>query len=155
MSVSINYRYRPDGLLPDATKLPDIPLLNLVFVRRDRRQALLASAVVDTGFDGPVYANLELAEFLEALVPLTRAALDTAGHRIDCEVFKVECHLADTERRPKMAFGQVDVYVPVQPADLTPDVLVGRTILNRLTLQLDGSSLQVRGTGATHRQRHG
>ena len=58
MSASMKYRYREDGILLDGSKLPDIPSINLLFVRRDRRRGLMASAIVDTGFDASIYSNV-------------------------------------------------------------------------------------------------
>lgn len=145
----MRYRYEDDGILPDGSKIPDIPLINLLFVRRDRGRGLAASAIVDTGFDASVYSNVELAELLEGMEPVRAASLESPGHEVQCEVFKIECHLSDEDRRPRVGLGEVEVYVPLDPADVTPDVLVGRSILNAMTIELDGSYLNLRSPSAT------
>ena len=72
------------------------------------------------------------------------SSLEAPGHKIQCEVFKIECHVSDEERKPQMRLGDVEVYVPVDPSDVTPDVLVGRSILNRMTMELNGAYLNLR-----------
>lgn len=143
MSASTRYQYKDDGILPDGSKIPDIPLINLLFVRRDRRRALTASAIVDTGFDASIYSNIELAELLEGLHPTTTRSLETPGHKIECEVFTIEGHISDEKHEPRIKLGDVEIYVPTDPADLTPDILIGRQILNRMTINLNGIYLQV------------
>ncbi len=39
----MRFRYREDRLLPNGAKLPDIPVLNLAFVRRNVGKALTDS----------------------------------------------------------------------------------------------------------------
>jgi hypothetical protein len=40
--------------------------------------------------------------------------------------------------KPVLPLGVVDAYCPVDPIDLSEDVIIGRAILNRLRLQLNG-----------------
>ena len=61
---SMNYPYREDGILPDGSRVPDIPILTLLIVRRDLGKGLVVESIVDTGFDAGIYANLNLVEFL-------------------------------------------------------------------------------------------
>jgi predicted aspartyl protease len=141
--TSTSYPYKPDGILPDGSKVPDIPFLNLLIVRRDLRKGLIGESIVDTGFDGGVYANLNLAEFLEGLRPIRTASLQAAGHAVTCEVFDIECHVADQYSKPVIPLGRVEAYCAVNPIDLSEDVIVGRAILNRLRLELNGKVAKV------------
>ena len=142
---SIRYRYKEDGILPDGSRLADIPIMNLILVRRDLGKALAGEAIADTGFDESLYANIQLVEFLEGLRSTKTTTLQALGHEVACEVFKVECHLADDNLRPALNLQEVDVYTPTDVDDLSEDVIVGRTILNRLKLHLNGKFLQVLG----------
>ena len=135
---STNYPYRDDGVLPDGSRVPDIPILTLLIVRRDLRKGLIGEAIVDTGFDAGIYANLNLAEFLEGASPRTTTSLRAAGHTVSCEIFDVECHIVDQYSMPVLSLGRVAVFCPVDPIDLTEDVIMGRAILNRLKLELNG-----------------
>ena len=103
----------------------------------------MASAIVDTGFDASIYSNAELAELLEGLNPFKTTSLEAPGHKIECEVFKIECHISDVNKKPKILLGDAEVYVPVDPSDVTPDVLVGRSILNKMTIELNGTYLNL------------
>ena len=135
---STNYPYREDGILPDGSRVPDIPILSLLIVRRDLRKGLVGETIVDTGFDAGIYANLDLVEFLEGVSPRKTTSLKTAGRSVSCEVFNVECHIVDQHSKPIFPLGTVEVFCPVDPIDLSEDVIVGRAILNRFRLELNG-----------------
>ena len=141
--TSTNFAYKEDGILPDGSKVPDIPFINLLIVRRDLKKGLVGESIIDTGFDAAIYANLKLAEFLEGVRPTRTGELQAAGHSIGCEVFTVECHVVDAHSKPILTLGRVEVYCPVDPGDLSEDVIVGRVILNRLTLHLNGKLTRV------------
>jgi predicted aspartyl protease len=136
--TSIAYKYKEDGILPDGSKVPDIPTVNLLIIRRDLRKGIIGESIVDTGFDASIYANLNLVEFLEGSAPRGTAALQAAGHTVTCEVFDVECHITDHTSKPVIPLGKVEAYCPVDPIDLSEDVIVGRAILNRFTFELNG-----------------
>jgi len=135
-SSSIRYRYEEDGILPDGSRLADIPIMNLTLVTRDVKKALAGEAIVDKVFDESLYANIQLVELLEGLRPIKTATLRALDHEISCEVFKVECYLADDDLRPTLNLQEVEVCAPINIGDLSEDVIVGMTILNRLKLQL-------------------
>jgi len=141
--TSIEYQYKEDGLLPDGSKVADIPIINLLIVRRDIRKGIIGESIVDTGFDAAIYANLELVEFLEGSTPTRTTSLHTAGHTVTCEIFPVECHLVNQDSKPVFSFGGVEAYCPVEPIDLSEDVIVGRAILNQLKLELDGKLIKL------------
>ena len=135
---STNYPYKEDGILPDGSRVPDIPILTLLIVRRDLRKGLIGESIVDTGFDAGIYANLNLVEFLEGASPRRTTSLRAVGHSVSCEIFDVECHIVDQSSKPVLPLGRVEVFCPVDPIDLSEDVVVGRAILNRLKLELNG-----------------
>jgi len=141
--TSTNFAYKQDGILPDGSKVPDIPYLNLLIVRRDLKKGLVGESIIDTGFDAGIYANLNLAEFLEGSRPTRTGSLQAAGHSVDCEIFTVECHVVDPHSKPLLSLGGVEVYCPVDPDELSEDVIVGRVILNQLTLHLNGKLVKV------------
>jgi len=114
-----------------------------LIVRRDLKKGLIGESIIDTGFDAAIYANLKLAEFLEGITPTPTSELQAAGHSIGCEVFTVECHVVNMHSKTVLTLGRVEVYCPVDPIDLSEDVIVGRAILNRLTLHLDGKLTKV------------
>ena len=109
---STNYPYEEDGILPDGSKVPDIPVMNLLIVRKDRRKGLLGKSIVDTGFDAAIYANLNLAEFLEGATPKRTVPLQAAGRDVPCEVFDVECYIMNQDFKPVLSLGNVDAYCP-------------------------------------------
>ena len=140
---STNYPYREDGILPDGSRVPEIPTVTLLIVRRDLRKGLVGESIVDTGFDAGIYANLNLLEFLEGARPSRLMSLKAAGHSVSCEIFDVECHIIDQDSKPVLPLGSVEVFCPVDPIDLSEDVIVGRAILNRLRLELDGKLVKL------------
>jgi hypothetical protein len=135
---STDYPYKEDGILPDGSKVPDIPVMNLLIVRKDRRKGLLGESIVDTGFDAAIYANLNLVEFLEGATPKRTTPLQAAGRDVICEVFDVECYIMNQDSKPVLPLGRVDAYCPIDPIDLCEDVILGRAILNRIRLELNG-----------------
>lgn len=151
--TSTNYRYKENGILPDGSRVPDIPVMNLLIVRRDLRKGLLGEAIVDTGFDAGIYANLILVEFLEGSKPARTTPLQAAGHTVSCEVFDVECHIIDQSSEPVLRLGRVEVYCPVDPIDLSEDAIVGRAILNRIRVELDGRLTKLFLAGSTSQRR--
>lgn len=146
MSISAAYPYKKDGLLADGTRIPDIPVVSLLLVRRDLQRGLAGESIVDTGFDGTLYANLDLVEFLEGLRPKRTISYRAARHEIRCEVFEVECYLTDQMSRPILPLGAVEVSAPLHPDDLSEDVILGRVVMNRLRLELDGRYLKLLGS---------
>jgi hypothetical protein len=140
---SIRYPYKEDGILPDGSKLADIPIMKLILLRRDLKKALVGEAIADTGFDESLYANIQLVEFLAGLRSIRTSILRALSHEVTCEVFKIECYLADNNLKPALNLQEVEVYVPINVEDLSEGVIIDRVILNRLKLQLNGKFLQV------------
>jgi len=139
----IEYRYLEDGVTATGSKIPDLPIVNLVLRVTGRNQALSGPALVDTGFDGGIYANLTIASYLEGLEPGSSERLGTPGHTIECEVYEASCYFQGPQEK-KIDLGRVNVHIPTDPDDLTENVLVGREVINLLEMRLDGRKLRVR-----------
>ena len=139
----MKYKYKEDGILPDASKLPDAPLLPIVFVRRDIKKALIEGVLIDTGFDSSIFSNIEIANFLKGLKPIGEGELKGAGEVIECEIYKMETYLATEDFKPVKKLGKIKIHVPVDREDLIDDALIGREILNSLTLKLDGKYTEI------------
>jgi hypothetical protein len=101
--------------------------------------------LVDTGFDGALYASEDLALLLESASPTRRDYLYTVGdHEIECEVFPLRAYLVAKEGRRKLAMlGLVETLVPTRPNDLSDVTIIGRKVLNSLVVRLDGKKLDV------------
>lgn len=144
MSTSASFNYREGGTLPNGTKLPDIPVMTLLLVRADVGKAAVADGLVDTGFDGAVYSSLELASFLSGMRPTSTTEMESPGHRIEGEVFEVPTILVTDKAARRINLGNSEVFVPLDPLDLTEDIVIGRRILNRLKILLDGPRSRLR-----------
>jgi len=101
--------------------------------------------LVDTGFDGALYANEELALLLEGSSPMRTDYLYTVGEReIECEVFGLNGYLINRETARRVAgFDKIEILVPTRADDLSREVIIGRGILNALVIKLDGKTLEV------------
>jgi len=142
-STWTSYKYREDGILPDGKKLPNIPIFNLVFIRNDVKKALIATAFIDTGFDETVYANDDMLNFLEGLEPEAKESLKGVEKEVECEVYKIKTNLITEGLKLIKGLGRVKVFVPEDPANLSDDIVIGREILNLLTLRLDGRYAEI------------
>ncbi|MGC8831978.1 MAG: hypothetical protein ACP5PQ_05310, partial [Thermoproteota archaeon] len=70
-----------------------MPVMSLLIVRHDLRKAAIVEGLVDTGFDGALYSNFELAEFLLNLKPVSIRQMEAPGHLIKGEVFELPVFL--------------------------------------------------------------
>jgi len=137
--LSLKYKYSVDGTSYTGAKIPDVPIVRLTLRRKDKRVRASGTAIVDTGFDGGVYPNLQLLKFFEGLKPLSAEKLGTPlEETIDCEVYRVEGTLIPTDGGLEIDLEEVNVYIPVDPAYIGEEVLIGREILNKLKITLDG-----------------
>jgi len=137
LSNYLEYRYVEDG-----PNIPDIPIVQILLSVKGRKQGIQGPALVDTGFDRGLYANLIIAKHLKGERPAAEEALEAPGHIINCEIFKMECRLTDQER--SIDLGEVSVHVPTNPEDLTEEALIGRTLINQLEITLNGRTLRAR-----------
>jgi len=101
--------------------------------------------LVDTGFDGALYANEELALLLEGSSPMHKDYLYAIGEReIECEVFGLNAYLIAPENaRRIMDLEEIEILVPTGADDLSREVIIGRRILNSLVVKLGGRTLEV------------
>ena len=142
--MKVKYPYIGDGYDKLGKRLPDIPILWMELVSPIGRR-LRGPCLIDTGFDGALYANEDLALNLEGLSPTrTDELYALGGHEIKCEVFSVEGYLTTPEGRGRFyKLGVVEVYVPLTPGELSAEVVVGREVVNRLLLTLTGKEVTV------------
>ncbi|MGB9716931.1 MAG: hypothetical protein ACP5PQ_04850 [Thermoproteota archaeon] len=138
MSTSISFKYHEDGVLSDGFKLPDIPVMSLLIVRHDLRKAAIVEGLVDTGFDGALYSNFELAEFLLNLKPVSTRQMEAPGHLIKGEVFELPVFLISEEANRIIDLGLNEIFVPLSAPDLVEDIVIGRKMLNKLKIILNG-----------------
>ncbi|MEM3982427.1 MAG: hypothetical protein QXM71_06910 [Thermofilum sp.] len=134
--MRISYLYAEDGYTDRGEKIPDVPVVYLA-VRVGRRRAR-GPAIIDTGFDGGIYANLEIARMFEGVEPVDRVLFENPLYGAsEFEVYVAEASLYHGASRVDL--GKVRVYIPTEPELLTGEVLVGREILNSKvkTLTLD------------------
>ena len=107
--------------------------------RKDAGKRATGTAIVDTGFDGGIYPNLMLLTFFEGLKPVRVEKLSSAfNEAIECEVYNVEASIISEDKNLEIDIGEVNVYIPVEPDYIGEEVLIGREIINKLDILLDG-----------------
>jgi len=135
--LRLRYRYEMNGINGEGEQIPDIPVVYLVL--ESQRARARGPAVVDTGFDGGVYPNIQVVRILEGMRPEKIKNLDHPLYGlVPCEVFRVKASLLDPSSKREVPLGLVNVYTPVEPEFLADEVLIGREVLNKLRLELDG-----------------
>jgi len=142
--LKAKYRYAENGYDKRGKKLPDIPILWLELKYADHKVAR-GPALVDTGFDGGLYANEDLALFLADSSSIRREELYVVSLReVNCEVFAVEGYLISPESWERIRYLEtLDIYVPVRPEDLSYEAIVGREVLNKIPMTLNGKDLTI------------
>jgi len=142
LSKSFRYVYEVDGLDKEGEKIPDIPVIYLVL--ETSRGRARGPAVLDTGFDGGLYPNVEVIRILRGLKPLTLKRLEHPLYGfVECEVYGVKAGIASPDFTQIIPLGEIRVYTPVELDFLSEEVLLGREALNRLKIRLDGEFVQV------------
>ena len=142
MSKSFRYAYEVDGLDEEGERIPDIPVVYLVL--ETSRGRARGPAVLDTGFDGGLYPNIEVVRILRGLKPLTLKRLEHPLYGfVECEVYRVKASIASPDFTRLIPLGEVKVYTPLEPDFLSEEVLLGREVLNTLKIRLDGKWVQV------------
>ncbi|MBS7269803.1 MAG: hypothetical protein KIH10_13305 [Candidatus Freyarchaeota archaeon] len=140
--IEVIYRYVEDGVDRSGKKIPDIPVAWIILHRRKENRKMLGPCVVDTGFDGGIYANAELSLNFEGIPAEGTEWFYGAGDRdIECDVYSAECFLLSGEET--VPLGEVMVYIPVRVEDLPEETIMGREVLNTLTVVLDGKNLRM------------
>ena len=142
MSRSFRYLYAVDGLDEEGERLPDVPVVYLVL--ETARARARGPAVLDTGFDGGLYPNVEVVRILRGLKPVALKRLEHPLYGfVQCEVYEVRASIASPDFSQITPLGEIRVYTPTEPEFLSEEVLLGREVLNRLKIMLDGRFVQV------------
>ena len=142
MSGEISYSYSVNGLSTKGQKIPDIPVVHLLITRADEDFSIAGPALVDTGFDGGIYPNLMIIQYLEGLKPTKTEELETVRGPIACEVFRVTASFANPETHEIIkTIGEINIYTPISPEALSEEVILGREILNTLKIRLNGKRI--------------
>lgn len=139
----IKYAYESGGILPDGSKVPDIPALKMMLVRKDIRKLTVGDVLIDTGFDYSFYANLEVSSFLEGLEPVGKIQLKSVAEPIECEIYETVAFIVTEDLKRVKNLGKIKIYVATNIENLSDDALVGREILNSLNLRLDGKYVEL------------
>jgi len=139
----VKYEYEEGSILPDGSKVPNIPTLKIMLVRKDIKKFTVGDVVIDTGFDYSLYANTEVSNFLEGLKPVGKIQLKSVKEPIECEVYETEASIVTEDLKQIRKLGKIKIDVPTSIENLTGDALVGREILNSLTLKFDGKYVEI------------
>jgi len=125
--MRVDYHYSEDGHTDRGEKIPDIPVVHLV-IKAGRRRAH-GPAIIDTGFDGGIYPNMEIVRMFEGVEPTAKVSFENPLYGAsEFEVYVAEAFLYHGGRQ--IDLGRVRVYIPTEPELLTSEVLVGREVLN-------------------------
>jgi hypothetical protein len=128
--MRVYYHYSEDGYTERGEKIPDIPVIHLV-IKAGRRRAH-GPAIIDTGFDGGIYPNMEIVRMFEGAEPMAKASFENPLYGAsEFEVYVAEAFFYQEGKQ--IDLGRVRVYIPTEPELLTSEVLVGREVLNHKT----------------------
>jgi len=137
----IIYHYMGDGFLPDGTKIPDIPVVYLVLEVGEFRAR--GPAILDTGFDGGVYPNIDIVKLFEGTKPIKTVEFENPlFQRSEFEVYVAKAYLYYSGEY--VPIGDVNVYIPVEPELLGEEVIIGREVINRWRMVLDSEAKVLR-----------
>lgn len=128
--MKLTYSFEEDGHSAHGEKIPDIPIVNLAI--RVGRYRARGPAVVDTGFDGGVYPNMEIIRMFRGNKPIATIEFESPLYhgRSEFEVYVAEVSLYYDGRYVRV--GDERIYVPKEPDLVYDEVLVGREILNKM-----------------------
>jgi hypothetical protein len=108
-------------------KIQDIPVVHLI-VKAGRKRAH-EPAIIDTGFDGGIYPNIEIVKMFEGVEPVAKTNFENPMYGLsEFEVYIAEAFLY--QEGEQIGLGRAKVYIPTEPELLTGEVLVGREVLN-------------------------
>jgi len=125
--MRLKYPYVEDGYTAHGEKIPDIPVAYLL-VKAGKFKAR-GPAIIDTGFDGGIYPNMEIIKMFEGVEPKTKVNFENPLFGVsEFEVYTAEAFLHNGTRQ--ITLGEVKVYIPTEPEFITGEVLLGREIIN-------------------------
>ncbi len=140
---NLSYKYIRDGFDEDGEMIPDIPIVYLSLESKYGRAT--GPAIIDTGFDGGIYSNLQVIRILEGLEPIRIKRIENPLYEpVICEIFRVQGFLIKPTTKQVISLGSVNVYVPTEPDFIGDEVLVGRELINNLELKLDGKKVSIK-----------
>ena len=133
------YKYQSDGYDRSGSKIPDFPILPLA-LEKAKGKKISGPAIIDTGFDGALFANDVLTLFLEDVPKEDEKIVGGFGaEEFMCELFRVKAQIIDTNRKIIKSLGEIVVYVPTDLNYLSDYVIIGRELLNEIHFCLNGS----------------
>jgi len=142
LSRNFRYRYFKDGYDHEGEKIPDIPVIYILI--ETKRGRARGPAIVDTGFDGGIYPNIQVIKILRDIKPVKIKYIENPVYgRVACEVFEADLSLIDAQFQKYSRIGTAYIYVPTEPQFISDEVLIGREILNKFLLKLDGYWVEV------------
>ena len=118
--------------------IPDIPVIYIALHIENRRVG--GPALVDTGFDGGIYPNEYLYDYLskfELKSDKEETLIDVTG-KINCKILYVTAEIFDPDSDLRYNLGKVKVYLPESREYISDNVIVGREIINNLDIRLNG-----------------
>lgn len=131
--MKISYHYAEDGYTDHGEKIPDIPVVHLVI--RVGKYRAHGAAIIDTGFDGGIYPNMEIVRMFEGVEPTAKTIFENPLYGAsEFEIYMGEASLYYGWKQ--IGLGRVRVYIPTEPELLTGEVLVGREVLNNKIMSL-------------------
>jgi hypothetical protein len=128
--MKLTYDFQEDGHTTQGTKIPDIPIVNLAI--RTGKYRARGPAIVDTGFDGGVYPNMEIIRMFRGSKPVSTVEFESPLYhgRAEFEVYTAEVSFYHDGGYVKL--GDEKIYIPKEPELIYSEVLIGREILNQL-----------------------
>jgi hypothetical protein len=125
--MRLKYQYVEDGYTTHGEKIPNIPVAYLL-VKAGKFKAR-GLAIIDTGFDGGIYPNMEIIKMFEGIEPKTKVNFENPLFGAsEFEVYVAEAFLHNGTQQ--ITLGEVKVYIPTEPELITGEVLLGREIIN-------------------------
>jgi len=121
--------------------LPDIPVLYLAVKVGEER--IGGPALIDTGFDGGLYPNEVLYDFLSGLETAGEEVLLDISGSIPCRGVEVEAEVFHPELDVREPLGKVRAYLPEKKGFVAENVIIGREILNGFELNLNGRKVRI------------
>ena len=142
MSRSFKFRYVRDGVDSEGEYIPDIPVI-YIYIEGPRGRAW-GPAVVDTGFDGGIYPNIEIIKILRGSKPDKVKLIESPlAEPVTCEIYTVKMGLIEANTRKISQLREAKVYVPTEPEYISDEVLIGREILNNYKIILNGETVTI------------
>ncbi len=132
------YNYQTDGYDRSGIKIPDFPIINLLLEKPSGKK-IAGPAIIDTGFDGPLFANEAVTFFLVDVPKEEEKVIGGFGtNEFSCELFKVKACIVDSNQKIVSSLGQIFIFIPTDLNYLSEYAIIGRELLNTIQICLDG-----------------